>query len=252
MIAARLLMLLLAAMGLLGATGVFGAGPAGLQPSAQRLAVSAVFGLLAPLFWPGRADTARRSGRNVIVWSAAVTVLALVTLMAMGQGVQRWPGLAATGLMLLAILLLCHGVAALLEGRGHDVADAGRDGLSRRARAGQGVAVGLALLGALPLWLGPLAERVTAGQDTALDAIVGLSPLTHLAVAAGNDLLRNPWFYQHANLAGLRVAYPEIGVLAWCYAAAALALALALRAAHGGPRQAAITKPIATRVEQDP
>ena len=31
-----------------------------------------------------------------------------------------------------------------------------------------------------------------------------MSPLTHLAVASGNDLLRNQWFYQHSNLASLQ------------------------------------------------
>ena len=44
-----------------------------------------------------------------------------------------------------------------------------------------------------------------------------MSPLTHLAVASGNDLLRNQWFYQHSNLASLQISYPELNALAWGY-----------------------------------
>ena len=45
-------------------------------------------------------------------------------------------------------------------------------------------------------------------------------------MASHNDLLRNQWFYQHANLAGLQVSYPGLDVLAWCYGTACLVLAL--------------------------
>ncbi len=80
-----------------------------------------------------------------------------------------------------------------------------------REAAGRSAAVALALLGALPLWLGPVAETLSARHDWAIDAVVGASPLTHLAVASGNDLLRNQWFYQHANLAALLFSYPGLG-----------------------------------------
>ena len=88
-------------------------------------------------------------------------------------------------------------------------------------------ALGLALAGALPLWLGPAAEMLSQGRQTLIDAAVGLSPLTHLAGASGNDLLRNQWLYQHSNLATLPFSYPGVAALAGSYAAAIALLALA-------------------------
>ena len=70
--------------------------------------------------------------------------------------------------------------------------------------AGRTVALVLALLGSLPLWLGPAGELLSGRQPWIIDAIVGMSPLTHLAVASDNDLLRNEWLYQHSNLAALQ------------------------------------------------
>ena len=74
---------------------------------------------------------------------------------------------------------------------------------------------------------------------------MAVSPLTHLAVASGNDLLRNQWFYQHSNLAGLRFDYPRLApvMTAYCLLAAVLLLVPALR----GTRSAA-----AARVTETP
>ena len=92
--------------------------------------------------------------------------------------------------------------------------------------AGRTAALVLALLGSLPLWLGPVAELLSARHAWVIDAIVGMSPLTHLAVASGNDLLRNEWLYQHSNLAALQFSYPGLAHLAWSYASVCSMLAL--------------------------
>jgi hypothetical protein len=58
-----------------------------------------------------------------------------------------------------------------------------------------------------PLWLGPAIERAGA-PEPAVDALVAASPLTYLAVVAGYDYLREPWFYLRSPVASLRFAYP--------------------------------------------
>ena len=88
------------------------------------------------------------------------------------------------------------------------------------------MASALAALATLPFWLGPAAESLTARHPGIIDVVVGLSPVTHLAVASGNDLLRNPWLYEHSNLAVLLVSYPGFGTLAGGYASACVVLAI--------------------------
>ena len=109
--------------------------------------------------------------------------------------------------MLMLILLVTHALAAGLEGhwRGQS-ADAERPARWPAAAA----AIVLALLGSVPLWLGPAGELLARRHPWIIDAVIGVSPLTHLAVASGNDLLRNPWFYQHSNLAALQFSYPSL------------------------------------------
>lgn len=69
------------------------------------------------------------------------------------------------------------------------------------------VALALCLLAAMPVWLAPALDRVAAGR-AAIDALIAASPLTHLAVPAGIDYLRNDWFYRHSPLGGMRYDYP--------------------------------------------
>ena len=109
--------------------------------------------------------------------------------------------------MLMLILLVTHAVAAGLEGR---LRGQSGDAETAREMAGRAAALALALLGSLPLWLGPAAELLAGRHPWIIDAVVGMSPLTHLAVASGNDLLRNQWFYQHSNLAALQFSYPSL------------------------------------------
>lgn len=201
----------------------FDASSAQWQPSALRLLVAAVVGLLAPLCWPGNAATPARTAARVAGWSAGAAVLAAIALRILGGPVQTFSRLLASCSMLMLILLVTHAVAAGLEARWRArLADAP----SARELAGRTSALALALLGSLPLWLGPVSELLSARHAWVIDAVIGISPLTHLAVAGGNDLLRNQWFYQHSNLAGLQFSYPGRVELTWLYGAVILLLAL--------------------------
>lgn len=67
-----------------------------------------------------------------------------------------------------------------------------------------------------PLWLGPLAESQAANQS-AVDTIIAITPLSYLAVLADYDYLRSNWFYQHTPFGTLRYNYPSIMVLTIIY-----------------------------------
>jgi hypothetical protein len=202
----------------------------GWQPSALRLLVTAVVGLMAPLFWPGNAATPARTATRIAGWSAAAAVLAAIALRIFGGPLPAFSRLLASCSMLLLILLVTHGVAAGLEARWR-----GRcaDASNARELAGRTSAIALVLLGSLPLWLGPMSELLSDRFAWAIDTVIGVSPLTHLAVASGNDLLRNQWFYQHSNLAGLQFSYPTLAELTWFYASLILVLWLAALACLG-------------------
>jgi hypothetical protein len=220
MIAARWAMLAVAGALMLAA---FGATTTELQPSALRVAVTAVIGLIAPLFWPGSAATPARTALRIVAWSAAAACLAAIALRIAGNPGQPFAQILAACGMLLLILLVTHAVAAGLEGRLR--AQSG-DAETAREMAARAATLGLALLGSLPLWLGPAGELLAGRYPWIIDAVVGMSPLTHLAVASGNDLLRNQWFYQHSNLAVLQFSYPSPAQLILSYGSVFLALAL--------------------------
>jgi hypothetical protein len=198
-----------------------GAGDPELQASARIVLVTAVVGLLAPLFWPGRADTPGLTVLRIAGWSLAVSSLAGIAAMLSGIGPASLPRAATACAVLFLVLVVVHAVAAalelLLQSRTKQA------GSARESAAWLATAV-LAILAATPLWFGQAAELASAGRPQAVDAAVAVSPLTHLAVATGNDLLRNQWFYQHSNLGGLRFDYPRLApvVIAYCLLAAAL------------------------------
>lgn len=224
--AARAAMLLVAAWLVLAAIGVIGViddTATDLPPSAQRLAVTAVLAGLAPLFWPGNAVTPMRTALRIAAWSAAVACLAAILLQTLGNAAQPAGRILASCAMLMLILLLTHAVAAGIEARLR-----GQSGQAQNARemSGRMVAIALTVLGSLPLWLGPVAELLAKRHAWIIDAALGISPLTHLAVASENDLLRNQWFYQHANLAALQFSYPSVAELALGYASVGCVLAL--------------------------
>jgi hypothetical protein len=205
-------MLLVAAMLILAA---FGATSTDLAPSALRVLVTTVVALLAPLFWPGNAATPARTAVRIAVWSAAAACLAAIALRILGNPPQPFARLLGPCMMLLFILVVTHVIAALIEWR---LRARSGDMQSAREMAGRMVVIVLALLGSLPLWLGPAGELLSRRYEWIIDAMVGVSPLTHLAVASDNDLLRNQWFYQHSNLAALQFSYPGPAQLAAAYA----------------------------------
>jgi hypothetical protein len=193
-----------------------------LQTSGRLVLLTAVLAVLAPLFWPGGAEAPRASAWRVLGWSLAVALLGAIAAFA-GAGTASAVRIATACAMLLLVCIVTHGLAAILEtqlaGRRSGVASA------RETAAWLATAM-LATLGAAPLWLGPVAELATPEHPGAVDAAVAASPLTHLAVASGNDLFRNQWFYQHSNLAGLRFDYPRMAPLVGSYAALAAILLL--------------------------
>jgi hypothetical protein len=230
MTATRWAMLAVAAVLILAA---FDATATDLQPSALRVAVTAVVGLIAPLLWPGRAATPARTALRIAAWSIAAACLAAIILRIAGNPSQPIERIVPSCAMLMLILVVTHTLAAGLEGR---LCGRSADAASAREMAGRTAAIGLALLGSLPLWSGPTGELLAGQNARILDAVVGLSPLTHLAVASGNDLLRNQWFYQHSNLAALQLTYPSLEDLMLSYAVVAAAMAL-LPLAFRSPRR---------------
>jgi hypothetical protein len=210
-IAVRLGMLVVAALLILAA---FGATSADMPPSALRVLVTTVVALLAPLFWPGNAATPARTVLRITVWSVAAACMAAIALRILGSPPQPFARLLGPCVMLVVILVLTHAVAALIEWR---LRARSRDMTGAREMASRMVVMVLALLGSLPLWLGPVGELLSRRYEWIIDKLVGVSPLTHLAVASENDLLRNQWFYQHSNLAALQFSYPSLVQLAVAY-----------------------------------
>jgi hypothetical protein len=192
------------------------------QASTSRLLVVSVIALLAPIFWPGVSADRRHTIWRVAGWSVMAAALALPGIVLAGGAARAWAAVAMSCAMLLALLLVAHTAAAVLESRLRaSSTDAGA-----RAAAGRIVTLALTAAGALPLWLGPAAEVLSQRHESLIDGVVGLSPLTHLAVASGNDLLRNQWMYQHSNLATLAFQYPDAATLAGAYVAAVALLAV--------------------------
>ena len=232
-IAARFAGLAATALLLLAALG---ASDADLQASARIVLVTAVVGLLSPLFWPGLAETVSSTAKRIIGWSLASASLAAAVALLSGLGFDRLPRATTALAVLFLALVVVHALAAtverLLERR------ANRPEAARESAAWI-VTCALVMLGAAPLWLGPAAELALADRQDAVDAIVAVSPLTHLAVASGNDLLRNQWFYQHSNLAGLRFDYPRLAPVMTAYLL--LATVLLLPVVLGSRRSAAAT-----------
>ena len=120
-------------------------------------------------------------------------------------------------------MLVAHGATALLEFAWLGSPD---NAQTARDMAGRTVVLTLAGLGSLPLWFGPAAEALSSRLDGVIDATLGMSPFVHLAMASGNDLLRNQWFYQHSNIASLPFEYPGLSGIAGSYAMLLLVLGL--------------------------
>src|SRR4030095_11919568 len=136
------------------ALAAFGATGTDLQPSALRVAVTAIVGLLAPLFWPGGGATAARTTLRIAGWALAATCIAAIALRFAGDHRQPFVRILPACAMLMLILLVMHALAAGLERRWRD---GSADTETAREMAGHTAAIVLALLGSVPLWLGPAA-----------------------------------------------------------------------------------------------
>lgn len=223
----RWLMLLASAALMVLASGAAGGDE---QPSGLRLAAAAAVGVLAPLFWPGRDASPARTLLRIGTWSLAAAAAAALLAWLLGRLPQPAAALRASSAMLLLMLWPAHAALALLERHWP------------RAAAGSALAATLVLAGMAPLVAGPAAELLERSRPGAIDAVVAASPLTHLALAGGNDLLRNEWFYRHAHLAALQFSYPGLPAVLAVYAGAGVLLT-ALLARRRAPRTAAAPNP---------
>jgi hypothetical protein len=138
-------------------------------------------------------------------------LIALLGTLALNAERQLWSTTLATAGTAAIIAFGSHGVAGSLQlAPGRRVAN-----LPAREAAVLATALALWLLAATPVWLAPLAESHPSSASPSPwvgDALLAVSPLAQLAVAAGNDLLRVDWFYAHSALAGMPVSYPRLGL----------------------------------------
>jgi hypothetical protein len=142
-------------------------------------------------------------------------------LLLIGRGHQTLGPIVSACAMLILVLAVTHALVAAIEKRLHARAS---DDDTARATCGATATLVLVLLGAMPLWLGPAAELASRAHPWTIDAVVGMSPLTHLAMASGNDLLHNEWLYDQSNLSKLAVSYPPMPAVLAGYASILLAL----------------------------
>ena len=192
--------------------------------SSRRLMVVGLLATLAPLFWSAGPGGALR----VLGWALGVGTIA-ATLLAAFQipGVEAG---AAACLQLSLLMIAAHAIAEVAEALGARM-------LGRRcALPGTAIALVLVLVAALPLWLGPAAELSLADRPGFVEVVVAVSPLTHLALASGNDLFHQPWLYQYANLATFRFDYPPVGSVLGAYAVVAGLLLATVAALARWPR----------------
>lgn len=190
--------------------GVLGAHSADAPPSARVLAAAACVYALAPLFAPAAAFRRPLRLAMPLAWCAAMAVVAGVLAALAGARPETLPAIGGAVLAMTAVSQLA---AAALTAR------------SAERFAQRWLPCVLQTLAlSMPLWLGPLAEL--RGSRSELGAwIVTLSPLSHLASAAGCDYLRTDWFYRHSVLGSLRFEYPTLPAVLAAYGAAAAALA---------------------------
>ena len=66
--------------------------------------------------------------------------------------------------------------------------------------------VGLALTSAAPLWLGPAVARL-GDPRLVVDTVIGVSPVTYLAVMCDYDYLRSDWLYTTSPVGSVRFDY---------------------------------------------
>ena len=194
----------------------------GTTPGATRLlAVVALPALLSPLLGGSGAMRLAMLPAHVLAWAIGTFLLAAAAWLSAGG----WPPSRAVMPMLFAfgLVVTARLAAVVVAGalRNSSMPDTVADEWARWL-----VAATLWLLAAAPLWLGPLAD-LRAREGTAVaEAIVAASPLVHLGLAAGQDVLRTQWLYANSSLGSLQFDYPSLTSVALGYACAAAVLAL--------------------------
>jgi len=193
-------------------------GHSSLSAPESYTAAGALAVLLAPLFVP----VSPRAGAplRLIACAAAAALLVVSAGFLLAPRAIPVAGVAAVGAVTFAIVL-ASSAALLLLSRSNLVR-----GRAAALEAGRFALVGtIAFAGSAPLWLGPVASG-SPGREAIADTLLAASPLIHLAVAAGADLLRSPWFYEHTSVGSLRFSYPQpwLATLVYLMVAAALCI----------------------------
>lgn len=200
---------------------VLGATSPGSSGATRLLTALALPTLLSPLVGRPGANHLAALPAHLLAWALGTLALAAtIWIVAGGWPPSRSlaPTLVALGIVLTTRLAVIVAQAVL---RGLGTALAVADEWARCLTA-----AALWLLAATPLWLGPLADLQSRASPTAAEAIVAASPLVHLGLAAGQDVLRTQWFYAHSSLGGLQFDYPSLGAVALAYVCIATLLAL--------------------------
>lgn len=239
---------LVAALALAGAAGLvlfaLDIASQDVPPAMRLLAAIAAPALLAPLFGGRAPATLAAVTARFASWALGTLLLVIVVALAGGAlplaGIAA-PLLVAGGIVVTALLAMLV-VARALRSIGMDAAAA-------ESSAGWMVVAALWLLAAAPLWLGPFADLAARTGPARANAIVASSPLVHLGVAAGQDLLRTQWFYQHAGFGTLQFDYPSPASLVCAYLGASAvltALAFAMTRHPTRPRNV-VPEPLPTQ-----
>jgi hypothetical protein len=189
-------------------------------PAATRLLLAiATPVLLMPLFCNEGPGTSQAVIASLARWVFATLLLGIVAANygARPTLAQLLP-LLLVGLGIVVVIRLAVNVSMRL------LQAAGLCAPAAHEWASWLVAAVLWLHAAAPLWLGPLAALGIEAGPARSNAIVAASPLVHLGVAAGQDLLRTQWWYAHTSFGSLQFDYPSLAAIALAYAAMALAL----------------------------
>jgi hypothetical protein len=216
-------------------TWMLAAPAAKLSPSGALLLVMSVAVLAGLMLWPGAVSGSGVPEVWLGTWSAACVGIGALAAAALLDSRIDWGQLLSTTLVGFLVLLACLSCVTLVAAipKRRNAAEVREFEPARWT-----VAALLALAAAAPLWAGPFAEGNLARWPQAVEATVAVSPLTHLAVAAGNDLLRNDWMYAHSSLGSLQFSYPGLpGILTTylvlCTALLAAGRVLRARRRHG-------------------
>lgn len=168
-----------------------GTGPGSDELFVIRIALMACIGML--LFVSQTQPKSTSTFVYSLISAAIVTVMFVVVVLVTRDHTISFAAMARV--TMTCFLLLTLGVLLL-------TATSGRTESNR-----QFIAIGFVAFSTAPVWLAPLAEA-TGNVPWLTNAIVGLSPLSALAVALDFDILRSNWFYEHSAIGSMRYAYP--------------------------------------------